>query len=61
MAKSIDFTNEEHQQAALRRAGADALRLAHQGEDRSLFSNDFHSKLTREAPERNESILFGGG
>ena len=59
MAISIDFTIEELQQAALRRAGADALRLDHQGEDRSLFSDDFHSRLTREAHEHNESILFG--
>ena len=56
---SIDFTIEELQQAALRRAGADALRLDHQGEDRSLFSDDFHSRLTREAHEHNASILFG--
>ena len=56
---SIDFTIEGLQQAALRRAGADALRLDHQGEDRSLFSDDFHSRLTREAHEHNESILFG--
>ena len=58
---SIDFTIEELQQAALRRAGAEALRLEHQSEDRSLFSNGFHSKLAREAHEHNATILFGGG